>query len=600
MAEDSDSNTYFPLKENLSLPLAAPAVEILGGDAFFLPQANEVAIRGPVFPRGRGSGPGFRIQTGCVGALAAWITGPRGERVANLEPDQISPGNYQAVWSWNSLSGWPIPEGIPVGEYRVHVQSACLQDDAVLPFYLVFDPLAVGGPPRFSFDRTTVWFGAGLNIARGLHYYLHCSDWRVFRIAIQAAAGHTSPYAAAAAIARAEESLFGYSLDYHTNDVVDLLVNYSEAQCADDAACLIAFLRALGIPAHPVTADAALETGAADWTFDTWVEFLAEFDGVVEWRIFHPHEYPGMRAEPRGVFGVRGVANKSFNDLLIMANESWTQGQIDDGSNDVAFGRNECGEPSQTISKAAWVDELCESGYWPQAHWECEGVRLRRFVAGNGFRLNGSELVFGGRLCGTVQLRNPMQERHFGRLVVELVITRLESMAFVEKVLYAVEFPVAVDPDQSVTAAFDFPLPPTLEPGRELYLRARLNERSALFMPVRLPSPLRASLEMPRVWQESADQTIRLRLHNTGMIALRTVDVRIDAPYALRLERPGPERLDALAPGEEREIAFVIRAVAVLASGSLHVAIASANGGSLMLRHPFRVDAQAAPVMALP
>lgn len=570
--------------------LGEPSVEILGGDPFFLPKANEEPIPGSVFPRGRGPGPTIRIQACCIREVKAWITDPRGDRIVSLDLDQLYPGYYQATWSWNSRSEWPIPDGIPVGEYIVHVQSACQEREAAARFYVVFDPVAIGGPPRFSFDSTAVWFGTGNNSVRGLHYYLHCSDWRVFRIAIQAVSNQTVPYDAAISVARAEESLFGYSLNYHTNDVVDLIVNYSEAQCADDAACLTALLRAVGIPAHPVTADAGLETGAAYWTFDTWVEFLSDHVGAVEWRIFHSHEYPGMQPEPRNVFGLRGVANKGFNDLIIMANEMWVLAQLDDGSDDVSYGRNECGEPNQTVTRAPWVDELCESGYWSQPHWECAGVRPRSFVAGNGFRLTGSELTFGGRLSGTVHLANTMEDRHFGRLVVELVTKRLESKSFVDKLLQAVELSVAVDPDGSIMLPFDFDLPPTLSPGYDLYLRARLDERSALILPVLLPSPLQARLDMPPVWQEGAEGTIRVLLRNAGNFALRMVEVGIEAPYALSLERQHVARLDVLAPGEEREISFMTRAIATLSSGSLHVAIASTNGGGLMLRQPFRVE----------
>jgi hypothetical protein len=59
-------------------------------------------------------------------------------------------------------------------------------------------------------------------------------------------------------------------------------------------------------------------------------------------------------------------------------------------------------------------------------------------------------------------------------------------------------------------------------------------------------------------------------------------------------------RLDVLAPGEEREITFIARAVAALSTGSLHVAIASANGGGLMLRQPFRVEGRPARIEAQP
>jgi 16S rRNA G527 N7-methylase RsmG len=58
---------------------------------------------------------------------------------------------------------------------------------------------------------------------------------RVFSIAINAASGETDSNAAVTAVARAEESLFTYSLNYHSQDVLDLVLHFTEAQCAADA-----------------------------------------------------------------------------------------------------------------------------------------------------------------------------------------------------------------------------------------------------------------------------------------------------------------------------------------------------------------------------
>ncbi len=579
--------------------LEVASVEILGGESFFLPKANETPIPGPVFPRGRGAGPVIRIQGCCTREIKAWITGPRGEHVTDLVLDQLYPGYYAAHWGWNSVAGWEVPGGIPVGEYHVHVHTDCQEGDADVPFYVIFDPVAVGGPPRFSFDGTAVWFGTGNNSVQGLHYYLHCSDWRVFRIAIQAVSGFTVAYDAAIVVARADEALFGYSLNYHTQDVVDLIVNYREAQCADDAACLTALLRSVGIPAHPVTADAGLETGAANWTFDTWVEFLTDH-GVVEWLVFHPHQYDNMQPEPRGIFGKRGVANKGFNDIIVMANESWVLAQLDDGTSDITYGRQSCGEPNQVINKAPWIDELCESGYWAQPHWDCSEVRTRSFTPSSGFRLREGEIAFGERLSGTIDLVNNMEDREFGRLVVELVTTRLESKAFAEERLDAVELPVAIDPGETVTVPFDFALPTTMLPGRELYLHAKINERTAALLLLQLSLPLQANVDMAQVWQEGEEGPIRIILYNAGDTQLQAVNVEIEAPYALSLEQQHPVRLDALAPGEEREITFIARASTGLASGSLHVSIATSNGGGLLLRKPFRVEERQVQIEAWP
>ncbi|HRK95341.1 MAG TPA: transglutaminase-like domain-containing protein [Rhodospirillales bacterium] len=580
--------------------LAEPSVEILGGHPFYLPSAGEEAIPGPVFPRGGGAGPLIRIQACCTLEVRAWIVAPGGRHVAELRLVELYPGYFEATWPWTSDAGWAVPQGVPVGEYAVRVRSRCHEREANARFFVVFNPAEVGGPDAFSFDDTAVWFGTVPNSIRGLHYYLHCSDWRVFRIALQAASNHSDAHAAAVAIARAEEALFAYSLNYHTNDVLDLITNYTEAQCADDAACLTALLRAVGIPAHPVTADAGLETGAANWTFDTWVEFLTRSAGSVEWRVLHPHEYPGMQPEPRGIFGARGVANKGFNDLIVMANENWIAAQLDDGSNDVSYRRNECGEPEQAVTKAPWIDELCESGYWPQPHWDCGNVRRRSLMGRLGVRISEAALRFGGRIAGTVDLVNPTLERRFGRLAIELIAYRFESKQPVETTFQSSETPVAIDPDAPLALPFAFDLPDTLLPGRELYLRASLEQRTVLLQPIRIPSALRVELDVPRVWQEGMEAAVRVEVRNEGEVPLRGVELTTGVPYALRIRRSRGVQWDTLLPGEERQVELRIRAVAPLASGSLHVAVSTANGGGVMLRRPFQVDATPAPLAAGP
>lgn len=97
---------------------------------------------------------------------------------------------------------------------------------------------------------------------------------------------------------------------------------------------------------------------------------------------------------------------------------------------------------------------------------------------------------------------------------------------------------------------------------------------------------------MPVRWQEGGAQTVRVRIRNAGGFPLRGLELRFAVPYALRLDRLGPERYDVLAPAAVRETAMPIRALARLESGSLHVMLATANGGGLMVRKPFRIEAQ--------
>ena len=104
--------------------------------------------------------------------------------------------------------------------------------------------------------------------------------------------------------------------------------------------------------------------------------------------------------------------------------------QLDNGTVDVTYGRNTCQEPNQELDKAAWIDELCEQGYWTRVHWDCANISSRSFDSINGFRLYESELTFGGRVTGTIEVVNRIMERRFGCLIVELVTNLLESKKF--------------------------------------------------------------------------------------------------------------------------------------------------------------------------
>lgn len=569
--------------------LGQAAVEVLGGDPFFLAKANEQPIDAPVFLRGRSPGPIIRVQACCTRNVHIQIFDPSGELVAEPEPIELFPGYYTATWSWSSFSEWIIPDGIPIGKYTVVVRTGCEQEDTFTPFYVIFNPADVGGSPRFSFDDTAVWFATSNNSIRGLHYFLHQSDSRVFSIAIAAASGETDSYNAAIAVARAEEQLFAYSLNYHTQDVVDLIVNFKDAQCADDACCLTALLRAIGIPAHPVTADAGLETGAANWTFDTWVEFMAPHGGSLEWLVLHPHEYPNMQPESRGIFGsTRGVATKGFNDVIVMANENWVMSLLDDGTNDVTYSRNACQEPEEHLIAATWIDELCEQGYWNVPHWDCAEISPRSFMPGTGFRFYEYELTFGGLLAGTVNVINRTNERRFGFLTVELISHLPESKNFIETSFGAVTAPATLDQGESLTVPFELRLPETLAPGRELFIWAHLDGRTVALHEVRIPPRLSCEVTSPAHFNVGDQVTIRAVITNNTQEPVRSIDVELRVPYALQTERIS-QHFDEIKPHETREVSWPVWAIAPLRSGSLHVILSSLTGGGIIVRRPFMV-----------
>jgi hypothetical protein len=405
---------------------------------------------------------------------------------------------------------------------------------------------------------------------------------RVFSIAINAVTGRTDPYESAVAVSRAEEALFGYSVQVSHTDVLDLLLNSKLAQCADDASMLTSLLRAVGIPAHPVTADAAVETGAG-WRFDTWTEFLAPRNGVLEWWILHPHEFPNMQPESRGTFGTtRGVALKSFNDIIIMANETWTSF---DGSPVVFFNRQPCGEPDQVITKPSWISELCESGYWPVTHWDCSVMRRRSFSAPDGFRINNEGgVALGGPVSGSISIVNNVEERTFGTVIIELVSSVAESKSLAEECFGSTCKLVTLNPGKSYGITFEFKLPHTLAPGHDLILRAHVDDDTLATCTLGFQHGISCKItepkDKPAVYLLDEQYKIRATVTNTSDHAkLKDLSVELIVPYALTVADEKTHLLDVLKPKSSVEVEWKVKALAALRVGFFKISIVQKGAG---------------------
>jgi hypothetical protein len=323
--------------------ITMPEIEIQGGEPFFNAEAGEQQIDGPVFPRGRGHGPVFNLQTCCNKGVSVTLFGPSNEKVADLPVTELYPGYFTAQWDWTSKSGWSVPQGIPVGAYTLEVKTNCNQEAARKKFYVTFDPKEVAAPDRFSFNETGIWFYGVGGYDQSSTYTLYPDDMRIFGEAIRLANGEIDAYKASQKImdwvvpvkgtfdCDGKSPNYGkpignlptgkrwrYSICSSEKDIVNLL-NRSDhaAQCADSANLFASMLRAMGIPAHPATADAAVEHGSAKWGFDTWTEALLKGPDGELWYVAHPHEnHPWTTRDQAGNWG---VANKSYNDLVIMA-----------------------------------------------------------------------------------------------------------------------------------------------------------------------------------------------------------------------------------------------------------------------------------------
>jgi hypothetical protein len=79
-------------------------------------------------------------------------------------------------------------------------------------------------------------------------------------------------------------------------------------------------------------------------------------------------------------------------------------------------------------------------------------------------------------------------------------------------------------------------------------------------------------------------------VYNPGRDVAADVRVRLAHLFAITPTDRSTWLLGDLRPGEEREISVEMTAIAPLDSGSLHITIASANGGSRVLRNHLRIN----------
>jgi hypothetical protein len=574
--------------------LEAPFVEITGGEPFFNAEGGEQQIAGPVFPRGRGS-VGFRIQTCCAKAVTVDLTGPGGVSVGGLTPTEVFPGYFSASWDWSSSAGWPIPNGIPIGEYEVRVKSDCHSQVVKKKFYVIFDPAQVGGPARFSFNETGIWFGAPpSNSTMAIVYHLHPDDQRVFSMAISAASGLVDQLPAAEKVSDAVESHFVYDLGYHGDDVIHLLTSETEAQCADEANLLAGLLRAIGIPAHPATADAALETKAADWTFDTWTEFLVPQAAGPDWLILHPHQFPTMNPEPRNVFSSRGVASKGFNDLVVMANENWNPAEVSDGVSDVTYNRQDCGEPVAVVTKANWIGELCEAGYWSPNHWDCAGLHTNSLGLSvqDLFDVPSGPFHLGGPIAGNFSLKNDTAATFDDDIRIELVSDLEESMVFPDTVYQAFHRRVRLAARDTVQLPFEFRLPNALPPGHILYLVATTGKQVLSFHRIDLPPEVEIKLQVSDTMRVGRKANLVATITNKSEQDLKYVDITLDLPFALTFAERSRQRLESIRPGASKTVRWSVNVIAPLEAGRVRLIAETASGSSAVLDMPVAIPDQ--------
>lgn len=559
---------------------------------FFDAEAGEADIGPRVYQRG--SEVTFYCRGrdwGDISAVHVEITDSKG-RLANTVPLSFSGLSFPfgSVWKgtwddWKS-SLWTELDEIPVGRYAANFKVSWApgaEDDTLTrqtPFYVIFNTSEVEEGAGFTFAETAVWFGSRYNCDLALTYTLHPDDRRIFEIAIEEVSGETDSYRAAHKLSKWVGNHFKYDLSYHTNDTVDLLLNHDSAQCADEACFLVALLSAVGIPAHPVTADAGVEVGDAGWNFDTWTEARLEGPSEPEnWYILHPHQYPTMQPTPRGTFGTDyGVATKKSNDLNIMADLGWMEhmDEVTDSKCDVRFERNACKEPKEQCTYvASWLDHLCQSGYWGEGHWECPPSRVTaalQIVPARTRLVVGEELNFRTTLFAEREMEDV--------LVVRVISNDIRSRMWPDTILAEYHHPVRLPIRESKEFDDHFEVPGDFMTSDELLLEARIGEYYAV-VPIEVAPRFEWKLEVTEPTEAEPRPVLTLTIENPGEMA-HNIRVQLDPPLGVKVETP-TEIVHSIMPAESREFKWPLAEDMPTDIAVVTLIIESKDGGSVRI-----------------
>lgn len=576
--------------------ISDPIVEVKNGHPFFKPEAGEQAIPGPVFLRGvltTGTyGPVFKAVMCGAKKVVVEIIDPHGEEIETIPLVETKPGYFEGGWDWKH-TGWKIPDDIPVGEYkaRFKVTSSTGVTKREQIFYVIFNPAEVTAASAFALSdkgEKGIWFGTGWGSDHAITYALYPDDNRVFSRAIKQVNGETSQENAVKKLLSFENGMFGYDLGWHGNDIIRLIERETEAQCADDANMLTALFRSVGIPAHPTTTDADVEHGLIDWNFDTWTE--ARFKGVSgeQWYALHPHTIspPGLGPATRGTAGMTwGVALKTVDDVIIMANENWVAAEVADNKNDLEFGYNQCDEPKQKFNyQAAWLEHLClagptGSGYWGVGHWKCSPPRSTTV----GISLDRDEYNVGETMRITITITNPTEERIESAIIVDMAIDDPRSKLFPDESVTILEEDITVEPQRVETIETTYELPLELSSANSYSIQATFSDEYTT-LPFKVVPLFEWELVLPDHVEDGEEFRAELTIANPQEITLKDIYVSLALPFEVQtFEETLEKHVEELEPGAKETLVWHLGALSHTIVAPFEFMVTCENGGGIKI-----------------
>ena len=347
----------------------SPPLKIINGLSQYRGQFKDI-----VFRRGQDS-PSFEVETSTLGNTNIVINITRnGTNIARISTEKnVANDRYTGVWDWKFDQTTTIPDQIPVGVYnatadRIATDGSLIAQSEPVEFYVIFDtPESLGVTRKSAYlydendirDEIGVWFkffegkdpvnDIWRGEAYGLRYQLAPFSPSIFNNSgpdlnnvegsIRVVDGQTSATAAAELLAKHVSDSFAANAQFEAGGIKEnnktkaystkQMLTQKKAFCAEQANLLTAYLRSVGIAARPVAVDTYSQFGKR-WRFHTWTEVW--LGG--EWKAMDPFITNIFIPSPQRKFGGNSSApqeyNKSFNDMVIMADPDYINADLDD------------------------------------------------------------------------------------------------------------------------------------------------------------------------------------------------------------------------------------------------------------------------------